>query len=96
MCRRVIGIYADSSHPHRYWKYKSLYKPVPQAFEMSFLIYSEIFKDFHEMFKKDKLYHLYIIPHNVLNYLSFSTLVTKANPDNIFLSKFVADDVTPI
>lgn len=96
MCRRVIGIYADSSHPHRYWKYKSLYKPVPQAFEMSFLIYSEIFKDFHEMFKKDKLYHLYIIPHNVLNYLPFSTLVTKANFDNIFLSKFVADDVTPI
>lgn len=76
--------------------FQELYFDVPRGFDMSHILYEELFKASHLLFSKKRLKHLYIIPHNILNYLPFSALVVKTDKNNIFNSRYVADDAIPI
>lgn len=62
-----------------------------EAYQASNLLYKELFENVHHKFLNGKYDHVYVMPHHILNYLPFSALVINVNPENLFLSKYVAD-----
>lgn len=96
ICWNVISVYSDMRHIQAYMRYGNYYNIVPQAFNMSHVLYEELFKSSHLEFTKKELKHLYILPSNVLNYLPFATLAVKTDGENVCRTHFVADDSIPI
>ena len=96
ICRTVIDVYSNIEYAKAAWRYGYRCKAVSDVFEMSHSVYNDIFLSFHHKFIKNHLKHLYIIQHNILNYLPFSALATKTNPEDIFKTRFVADEGIPI
>lgn len=96
MCMNIIQVYSDVRHLQSYMRYGPRYKTVPDAFAMSHFVYKEIFLQHHQKFNESKLEHLYIIPHNVLNYLPFTTLAVKTDTANVLNTFFVADERIPV
>lgn len=96
MCWNVLQVYSDVRHPQAYLRYGPQYETMTKTFKVSHTLYSELFEKYHKDFMYNKLEHLYIIPSNVLNYLPLSTLVVEVDLNNVFKSKFIADDTIPI
>ena len=96
MCWNVLQAYSDVRHLQAYLRYGPQYKTMTEAFKVSHTLYSELFEKHHNNFMYNKFEHLYLIPSNVLNYLPLSTLVVEVDLNNVFKSKFIADDTIPI
>ena len=93
-CHEVLKIFSDLQCLQAYAEKGD--KSVPSAYRISHAIYREIFEDCHKAFAAEKCRHLYIMPNHILNYMPFAALVVNFDSENIFNSRFVADDALPI
>lgn len=88
---QTLGVFSSVNHLQAFFSFGPVYQPVNDAFKASNVLYQELFEQAHELFAQKRLSHLFILPHNILNYFPFGAMVIQPNESNILQSLFVAD-----
>ncbi|MBP5638625.1 MAG: hypothetical protein J6X55_04050, partial [Victivallales bacterium] len=91
LATQTLNVFSSVQHLQGYFRFGSSYRLVPEAILAANILYKELFATAHEEFTKRKLVHLYVLPHNILNYFPFGALFVLVNDSNALASMYVAD-----
>lgn len=76
--------------------WKSELDTMTEGFRAAHNLYEVLARPFEEKAKQSGLTRLYVVPHHLMNYLSFDSLITKLDEDNLLASKFRVQNGLPI
>lgn len=86
--RKLLRYYkSNTNNSHKYEQLLAAYKASNE-------LYKHLIQPLDKL--SGEIKHLYIIPHNVSNYLPFSALVKKLVSDNLLLSEFYIESAPPL